>query len=156
MQKWRATVWYEFSFLFSVSSLFSMLIFFLLYQRVMALAMRGESLGPGMTREQVERELTFVGFIGIYDPPRAETLEAVRTCITAGISVHMVTGDHPSTASAIAREVEIIRVSGLLRLFKTSELPLILPVSIPVFFFFFILTLYRRKMLKKESANKLQ
>jgi P-type Na+/K+ transporter len=56
----------------------------------------------------IERDLHFLGLIGIYDPPRSESLPSVKKCHHAGISVHMATGDHPSTASAIAREVGIL------------------------------------------------
>ncbi|KAI9792849.1 MAG: Na+ ATPase [Piccolia ochrophora] len=59
-------------------------------------------------REEIERDLTLLGLVGLYDPPRLETKDAVNECKTAGIRVHMLTGDHPGTASAIAREVGII------------------------------------------------
>jgi P-type Na+/K+ transporter len=59
-------------------------------------------------RNLAESNLTFVGLIGLYDPPRAETAEAVRTCQRAGITVHMLTGDHIRTAAAIAEEVGIV------------------------------------------------
>lgn len=59
-------------------------------------------------REQVEANLTFCGLIGLYDPPRTETAGAIEECYRAGISVHMVTGDHPGTARAIAAQVGII------------------------------------------------
>jgi Ca2+-transporting ATPase len=55
----------------------------------------------------VERELVFVGLAGMYDPPRPEAREAVRRCHNAGIRVVMITGDHPHTALAIARELGI-------------------------------------------------
>jgi len=58
-------------------------------------------------REEVERDLTFVGLSGMYDPPRREAAEAVRKCRAAGIRVVMITGDHPRTAAAIARELGI-------------------------------------------------
>ncbi|KZV85008.1 potassium/sodium eff [Exidia glandulosa HHB12029] len=60
------------------------------------------------SRDQIEVAMTFLGLAAIYDPPRAETAGAVRECKAAGITVHMLTGDHPATASAIAREVGII------------------------------------------------
>jgi len=59
-------------------------------------------------REEVENGFTFLGLAGIYDPPRPETRGAVRACRDAGIVVHMLTGDHPATARAIALEVDIL------------------------------------------------
>ena len=59
-------------------------------------------------RAQVEQGLTLLGLLGIYDPPRKETTPAIQDCSTAGIAVHMLTGDHPATARAIAKEVGII------------------------------------------------
>ncbi|KAI1341332.1 potassium/sodium eff [Xylariaceae sp. FL0016] len=59
-------------------------------------------------RGAAESNLTFLGLAGIYDPPRLETAEAVRKCKLAGISVHMLTGDHIKTATAIAHEVGIL------------------------------------------------
>lgn len=59
-------------------------------------------------REAIELNLTFHGLVGIYDPPRLETAPSVKLCHKAGINVHMVTGDHPSTAKAIAQEVGIL------------------------------------------------
>jgi len=59
------------------------------------------------TAEAVEREMVFVGLTGIHDPPRPEARDAVAKCRAAGIRVVMITGDHPSTASAIAREIGI-------------------------------------------------
>lgn len=58
--------------------------------------------------ECVETGLTFLGLIGIYDPPRVETAGSVKKCHRAGINVHMLTGDHPGTAKAIAQEVGIL------------------------------------------------
>ena len=51
------------------------------------------------------RDLTFVGLIGIIDPPRPEAREAIALCNKAGIAVKMITGDHKATAAAIAREL---------------------------------------------------
>lgn len=81
-------------------------------QRVLAIAYRqlDDSLAEWehASRDQIEVAMTFLGLAAIYDPPRAETAGAVRECKAAGITVHMLTGDHPATASAIAREVGII------------------------------------------------
>jgi Ca2+-transporting ATPase len=60
-----------------------------------------------LTAEAVEQNLVFVGLTGMYDPPRQEAKEAVAKCRAAGIRVVMITGDHPDTATAIAREIGI-------------------------------------------------
>ncbi|OAG04369.1 sodium transport ATPase 5 [Paraphaeosphaeria sporulosa] len=62
-------------------------------------------------REAVEQGLNFIGMVAIYDPPRPESKKAVRDCKVAGITVHMLTGDHPATAEAIARAVDILDAS---------------------------------------------
>ena len=64
--------------------------------------------GNDALRTRVESGLTLLGLAGIYDPPRRETTPAIAECSTAGIRVHMLTGDHPATAEAIAKEVGII------------------------------------------------
>ncbi len=66
-----------------------------------------ESSPARLTPEGVERDLVFVGLAGMYDPPRAEAKEAVAKCRAAGIRVVMITGDHPHTATAIARQLGI-------------------------------------------------
>ena len=63
--------------------------------------------GSKPTVEEVERDLTFVGMAGMYDPPRPEARDAVAKCRLAGIRVVMITGDHPSTALAIAKSLGI-------------------------------------------------
>jgi Ca2+-transporting ATPase len=60
-----------------------------------------------LTADEVERDLIFVGLTGMYDPPRPEVKDAVAKCHAAGIRVVMITGDHPQTAMAIARELGI-------------------------------------------------
>ncbi|MFN8570967.1 MAG: cation-translocating P-type ATPase [Gemmatimonadaceae bacterium] len=57
--------------------------------------------------EDVEHSLRWLGLVGLLDPPRPEVLAAVRDCQTAGIRVVMITGDHPSTALAVARHLGI-------------------------------------------------
>lgn len=59
-------------------------------------------------RATAESNLEFHGIGGVYDPPRPGTLDSVKSCHWAGITVHMLTGDHLSTAAAIACEVGII------------------------------------------------
>jgi P-type Ca2+ transporter type 2C len=56
-----------------------------------------------------EKDLELLGLIGIADPPRAEATAAVRAARDAGIKVVMITGDHPATAMAIAREMGVVR-----------------------------------------------
>jgi P-type Na+/K+ transporter len=80
--------------------------------RVLAIARRFSSEDiqehSEIDRVKIEKDLCLLGLAGLYDPPRLETKQAIQACTTAGISVHMLTGDHPSTAAAIAREVGII------------------------------------------------
>ena len=57
--------------------------------------------------ETVERDMVFVGLSGMYDPPRPEAMDALTRCREAGIRVVMITGDHPETAIAIAKELKL-------------------------------------------------
>ncbi|OMJ28236.1 Calcium-transporting ATPase 3 [Smittium culicis] len=59
-------------------------------------------------RDDIERDMNYLGMVGIYDPPRPESRMSVEQCFQAGIVVRMLTGDHPITAAAIARQVGII------------------------------------------------
>jgi Ca2+-transporting ATPase len=72
--------------------------------RVLAIA-RKESA----TLEDAEQDMTLLGLAGIIDPPRAEAQAAIDQCHRAGIRVTMITGDHPLTARAIAREIGLIQ-----------------------------------------------
>lgn len=80
--------------------------------RVLALASREApthlNYEKELDRNQIEVDLTFRGLIGLYDPPRAESAASVKECRQAGIAVHMLTGDHPGTARAIAIDVGIL------------------------------------------------
>ncbi len=57
---------------------------------------------------EIEKELKFLGLVAIADPPKDETISAIATCKASGIKVIMITGDHPLTAEAIAKELGII------------------------------------------------
>ena len=75
--------------------------------RVLGSAFRELETSPQdpLVADAIERELVFVGLAGLHDPPRAEAREAVAKCRAAGIRVVMITGDHPRTAIAIAKEL---------------------------------------------------
>jgi sodium/potassium-transporting ATPase subunit alpha len=75
--------------------------------RVLALAHR--HVPDGCPREQLEHELVLDGLVGLEDPPRTEVPAAIAKCHEAGIKVIMVTGDHPHTALAIAREIGLVK-----------------------------------------------
>jgi Ca2+-transporting ATPase len=72
--------------------------------RVLAVASKA-----GATRETAERDMTFLGLVGLIDPPRPEAKAAVQTCERAGIKVVVITGDHPLTARAVAAELGILK-----------------------------------------------
>ena len=77
--------------------------------RVLAVAYREiEEVPAQPTSDELENGLTFLGLVGMIDPPRPEAAAAVATCRRAGIKPVMITGDHVVTASAIARELGIL------------------------------------------------
>ncbi|KIW85125.1 potassium/sodium efflux P-type ATPase, fungal-type [Fonsecaea pedrosoi CBS 271.37] len=97
--------------------------------RVLALASRPYNPRSGRRasregpppRGDIERDLTFRGLIGLYDPPRPESADAVKSCHRAGVKVHMLTGDHPGTARAIAAQVGILPTDQSLFSHRTSQ-----------------------------------
>ncbi len=84
-------------------------------QRVIAVAERTTNrlAGTSATQEGLESDLTLIGFLGLEDPLRPEVPDAVAKCHTAGIDVVMITGDHPETAEAIARQAGMIPKDAL-------------------------------------------
>ena len=77
--------------------------------RVIAVAYKDlDTLPSKIDSQNIENNLTFVGLIGMIDPPREGVKEAVKTCKKAGIKTVMITGDHIQTAKAIAKELEIM------------------------------------------------
>jgi len=84
-----------------------------------AQAMAGEALRvlgiaskPNVTLETAERGMTFLGLAGMIDPPRPEAKAAIALCTEAGIRPVMITGDHPVTAQAVARELGLLQNGG--------------------------------------------
>jgi len=73
--------------------------------RVLALATRKLAATATLDEEQVERELVFLGLVGIMDPPRPEVAEAMRVAGQAGIRVMIITGDAAQTALAVAERI---------------------------------------------------
>lgn len=76
--------------------------------RTLAFATRTLSADEGLEDSELERELTYVGILGLVDPPRAEVRVAIEECHRAGIHVAMVTGDHALTARAIAADIGLL------------------------------------------------
>ncbi|MES2549218.1 MAG: HAD-IC family P-type ATPase, partial [Pseudomonadota bacterium] len=72
--------------------------------RVLALAERAEA-GDAIDPKSLESGLTFLGLVGLIDPPRPEAIAAVAECRAAGIRVKMITGDHAGTAAAIGAQI---------------------------------------------------
>jgi len=83
--------------------------------RVLGVALRWLDAVPEaarpVTAADLERGLTFVGLVGMMDPPRPAVRAAIETCTTAGIRPVMITGDHPLTAVSIARDLHITEES---------------------------------------------
>ena len=75
--------------------------------RVLALAYR--PVAEGYDHVSLEQDLTVTGLVGLDDPPRPEVAGAVARCQAAGIRVIMITGDHPQTARAVARQIGLVR-----------------------------------------------
>jgi P-type Ca2+ transporter type 2C len=76
--------------------------------RVLGLAYKQLNNAAG-TSDDIEKDMIFVGLVGMIDPPREEVKEAVKTCDRAGIKSVMITGDHKLTAVAISQELGILK-----------------------------------------------
>lgn len=87
-----------------------------------ALRVLAVSFKTGATTKDAEYDMIFLGLVGMIDPPRPEARTAIQTCELAGIKVVMITGDHPETAQAIARDLGILKAG---RVVLGSELNLI-------------------------------
>ena len=95
--------------------------------RLLGFALKNINMLP-KEGDEIEEDLTFIGIIGIIDPPREEVKHAIKTCHDAGIRVIMITGDHKLTAQAIAKELGIYKKDDLVvdgeELSKMSDLKL--------------------------------
>jgi Ca2+-transporting ATPase len=80
--------------------------------RVLALAYRELPAGIEFSSEEVEKDLVFVGLVGMIDPPKEGVEEAITKTKKAGIRAVMITGDHELTAQAIAREIGMLGEGG--------------------------------------------
>jgi len=87
-------------------------------RRVLAVARRTWTEGPG---PEMESGLELLGLVGLEDPPRRDVGPSLQACRDAGIRVAMITGDHPRTAEAIAREVGLFVPGGIV--IEASDLP---------------------------------
>ncbi len=76
--------------------------------RVIACALRDEGSDQRIVHDSLQSGLHFSGLFGMIDPPRTEAIDAIRVCHEAGITVKMITGDHPITAEAIGRQLNLL------------------------------------------------
>ncbi|MFA5073999.1 MAG: cation-translocating P-type ATPase [Nitrospirota bacterium] len=77
--------------------------------RVLGVGMRSwDKIPDDLSPEHIETQLTLLGLVGMMDPPREEAKAAVHECMTAGIKPVMITGDHPLTATTIAKRLGIL------------------------------------------------
>ena len=82
--------------------------------RVLAVAYRPLPENPSnVNPETIEKDLIFVGLLGMIDPPRPEVIDALQVARTAGLKCIMVTGDYKDTAEAIARDIGLLTPGGL-------------------------------------------
>jgi len=89
--------------------------------RVLAVAEK-EHIDPQTPINVHESGMSFLGLIGMMDPPRVEVFDALKTCERAGIRVIMITGDHPITAQAVARELGVFRADRVITGAELTEM----------------------------------
>jgi len=81
--------------------------------RILGIAYKPMNIAQDLRREHIEKDLIFLGFVSIMDPPRSGVKEAIQECQLAGIKVIMITGDHPATAKTIASHMNIFSEGDL-------------------------------------------
>lgn len=82
--------------------------------------------------EDIENELQFLGIVALADPPKPETITSIAACKVSGIRIIMITGDHPLTAEAIARELGIVGIHEQQVVMTGQELETITPEELKV------------------------
>ena len=93
--------------------------------RVLGVACRtlpGELAGPEVSADDRERDLVWLGMVGMLDPPRPAVAEAIATCRRAGIRILMITGDYGVTAESIARRIGLFGSDDTVRIVNGDEL----------------------------------
>ncbi|MBU6391238.1 MAG: HAD-IC family P-type ATPase [Planctomycetes bacterium] len=80
--------------------------------RVLGIAYRPLDFSEGFTTENTEKDLIFLGLVGMMDPPRPEVPEAIKLCHRAGIRVVMITGDYGLTALSIAKKIRLAKTEN--------------------------------------------
>jgi Ca2+-transporting ATPase len=90
--------------------------------RVLGVAFRMMNQIPEVIQMDLEQNLTFIGLFGMIDPPREEVRDAVAITKSAGIRTVMITGDHPLTASEIARQLGITDQAALSKVLTGAEI----------------------------------
>ncbi|MFW9940832.1 MAG: cation-translocating P-type ATPase [Candidatus Thorarchaeota archaeon] len=82
--------------------------------RVLAIAYKISDGAENPKREEIEQNLTFLGFVSIMDPPRIGVKKSIEECQSGDIKIIMITGDHPATAKTIATQMEIYKEGDIL------------------------------------------
>ncbi|BDQ34635.1 cation-translocating P-type ATPase [Pseudodesulfovibrio portus] len=91
--------------------------------RVLAVAYRPLDSAPEpLSPEEAERDMIFLGLVGMIDPPRSGVREAMGKCHGAGIDIYMITGDHAATAEAIANDIGLARAREHMRVVRGKEM----------------------------------
>lgn len=91
-------------------------------RRLLALAYKPLGNKASSTKNIEENDYIFLGFIALQDPPREEVADAVAQCYTSGIRVIVISGDHPITVQAIAKQTGIIQPKDTVRVLLSSDL----------------------------------
>ena len=125
--------------------------------RVLAFAYR--YVAEPYNRSALEEDLTLCGLVGLEDPPRPEVPDAVQRCRDAGIKVIMVTGDHPRTAKAIARQIGLVQTDAPLvitgdQLRLISDIQLQLAVAEPEIVFARVTADQKMRIVSALQAKK--